>query len=62
MRSASYVLKNCKYDSSAIEEAKRIKEHLKPSDENYASADILELTFDSNGEHETVKIKNGIIL
>ena len=61
-QTASFTLTNCNYESFAMEEAQRINEHLKASVENYASVDIVELTFDSNGEKEIVKIKNGIIL
>lgn len=61
-QTTSYVLKDCKYEGSAIEEADRINEHLKESVENYDSVDIIELTFQSNGENELVKIKNGTII
>lgn len=59
---ASYVLKNCNYKGSAMEEALRIDEHLKASVENYDSVDVIELIFHSDGEKELVKIKDGSIL
>ncbi|MGO3182462.1 MAG: hypothetical protein ACTIJ9_06480 [Aequorivita sp.] len=61
-QTTSYVLKNCKYKGSAIEEAKRINKELKASVENYESVDIIELTFKSTGEKDLVKIKNGVVL
>lgn len=57
----SYILENCKYKGSAIEEAKRINAHLKATIENYGSVDIIELTFQSKGAEELVKIKGGTI-
>lgn len=60
--SGSYILKNCKYEGSAMEEAHRINENLKAAFENYESVDLIELSFQSNGKKELVKIKNGIVL
>lgn len=61
-QTASFTLINCKYENSTIKEAERINEHLKTNVEDYVSVDIVELTFQSNGEEESVKIKNGTIL
>lgn len=60
-QTVSYILKNCEYEGSAIEEAERINDYLKASVKNYNSVDVIEFTFQSNGENELVKIKNGII-
>ena len=61
-QTASFILKNCKYEISAKEEAKRINEHLKASVDNYEAIDLIELSFNSEEHLELVKIKNGIIL
>lgn len=55
-------MKNCKYESSTSKEALKINEHLKATVENYDSVEIIELTFQSNGENEIIKIKNGTII
>ncbi|WP_026451217.1 hypothetical protein [Aequorivita capsosiphonis] len=44
-KTVSFVLKNCKYEVSAAEEAKKINEHLKATIPNYETIDIIELSF-----------------
>lgn len=61
-QTASFILKNCKYEDSAKEEAKRINEFLKVAVDNYEAIDLLELSFNSEENLEIVKIKNGTIL
>lgn len=61
-KTASFILKNCKYEGSEIEEAQKLNEHLKASVENYEAMDLIELSFQSNKDREVVKIKNGFIL
>ena len=61
-KTASFILKNCKYEGSAIEEAQKLNEHLKASVEDYDSMDLIELSFQSNKDREIVKIKNGFVL
>ncbi len=61
-QTASFILKNCKYEISAKEEAKRINQHLKASVNSYEAIDLIELSFNSEEHLELVKIKNGTIL
>ncbi|WP_432412181.1 hypothetical protein [Rasiella sp. SM2506] len=59
---ASYILKNCKYEGTVVEEATRINDYLKSTVAGYNTLDLIELTFKSAEISETVKIKDGNIL
>lgn len=61
-RAISFILKNCKYNGSAKEEAKRINDFLKVAVDNYEAIDLLELSFSSEEDLDLVKIKNGTVL
>lgn len=61
-KTASFALKNCKYEGTASEEARKINERLKATVEDYEEMDFIELSFHSNEDREVVKIKNGTVL
>lgn len=59
---ASYVLKDCNYEGTVVEEATRINNCLKNTVAGYETLDLIELIFQSAETTETVKIKDGNIL
>lgn len=59
---ASYVLKNCTYEGTVVEEATRINNRLKSTVAGYETLDLIELTFKAVETTETVKIKDGSVL
>lgn len=61
-KTASFALKNCKYEGTASEEARKINERLKATVEEYEKMDLIEISFQSNEDREVVKIKNGTVL
>lgn len=59
---ASYILKGCHFKGTVKEEATRINSYLKRTVTGYETMDLIELTFQSAGTTETVKIKGGNII